>query len=123
MNLSMWSDKYYNNLYIHNFLYLSLKTMSWLGLNLDMEEDFYRSGNNDIDKEITFIHNRSNHGDKYPQGVAKCIEICEQAKRENKTLRVHAIKTFPCWTWIFAICWSINKKFWYLYLEFINFLP
>ena len=58
-------------------------------------QDFYASTPDEISKEIGLIYYRSQHGDIYPQGVDKCISICDDAE-----------KTFPKYTWTFS---SMNK--------------
>ena len=68
------------------------------------QQDFYASTPDEISKEIALIYDRSQHGDHYPQGVDNAIAICDQAKNENRKLKIHALKTFPKWTWTFSLC-------------------
>ena len=69
-------------------------------------QDFYASTPDEISKEIGLIYYRSQHGDIYPQGVDKCISICDDAKANGKKVKIHAEKTFPKYTWTFS---SMNK--------------
>lgn len=66
-------------------------------------QEWYANNPDDISKEIGLIYSRSQSGDNFPQGVEQAISICDQAKKEKKTLRIHVEKTFPKWTWTYTI--------------------
>ena len=57
----------------------------------------------DYDKEKNLIYKRSSTGDKYPEGVDRCLALIEKACAEGKAVKVIAVKTFPKWTWYLKI--------------------
>ena len=51
------------------------------------------------EREKSLLMNRPN--DKFPQGWNECIKLLDRCRKEGRSFRIRARKTFPFWTWYY----------------------